>query len=411
MTTHSRFGGCVALACMVALSGCSWFDKNDDSVRPLDDPKIYASPLKSDAERKGEYRREGVLNSAANTQRQRPTPPSEKPVEMPEYLVLGSVVANVNGEAIYGHELIGLVSPLLRARAKDLDANQFRQLAFTELRKQRDGLINDELEYAAAQRNTTEDDKRQAQAMTFMFREKLISQAGGSPQMARSLAREQGEDFDKLIAKTERTALVTLYFQKRVFPRVEPGADEMRRYYEQNREKLFSVPSQATFRVIRVDINDVGSEGEAMARINDVRRRLLAGESASALSDEVNKDPILRRNKGLVGPITRGVYVNEQLEAEVWKTEIGKVTPVVRERNGLFIAFVDNRTDGRSRSFDELEVQSQIRADLSKAAMVDAREKVLKLLYADAVIQADDKMLQPVLEMAMQMYPTWHAGK
>lgn len=401
------------MACLTTLNGCGWFGlgKKDDSVHPLEDPKIYASPLKSDRERTGEFRRDGVLSKAGQTQSPRPAPAAVKPVEMPEYLVLGSVVANVNGTAIYGHELVKLVAPLLRARARDLDENQYRQVALSELKKQRDGLINDELEYAAAQRNTSEEDKSQAQGMTYMYREKLISQAGGSLQMARNLAREQGEDFDKLVAKAERSALVTLYFQKRVFPRVEPGADEMRRYYDQNRDKMFVVPAQATFRVIRVDIGDVGSEQEAMDRINDARKRALAGESMASLSDEFNKDSMLRKNKGIVGPIGKGAYANEKLEAEVWKTDTGKVTPVVRDKNSLYIAYVDNRSDGRTRSFDEYEVQSQIKSELSKAAMVDARQKVLKLLYADAVIQADDKMLQPVLEMAMQMYPAWHAEK
>ena len=244
-----------------------------------------------------------------------------------------------------------------------------------------------------------------------MYREKLISQAGGSLQMARNLAREQGEDFDKMIAKEERSHLVQLYFQKRVFPRVEPGADEMRRYYEQNREKLFTVPAQATYRVIRADIDEVGTEQLAMDRLNDARRRAIAGESVAALSDEINKDPTLRKNKGLVGPITRGSYAAEALDNQVWQTEIGGVTPIAKDRKSLFIAFVENRVEGRLKSFDEIEVQSRIRNELRKVAMVDAREKVLKLLSADAVIQSDDKMLTPVLEMAMQMYPGWKAAK
>lgn len=391
--------------------GCSWFGfgEKDDSVKPMDDPKIYASP--ASPQRTGDYRREGVLGTAANTPSPRPAPPATKPVELPEYVVLGSVVANVNGTPIYGHELIKLVSPLLRAKAKDLSPTQYRAVALTELKKQRDGLIRDELEYAAAQRNTSEDDKRQAQGMTFMYREKLISQAGGSLQMARQLAREQGEDFDKMISKSERTSLAQIYFQKRVFPRVEPGADEMRRYYEQNREKMFTVPSQATFRVIRVDVEEVGSEETAQQRIEDARRRADAGESALTLSDEFNKDPMLRRNKGLVGPISKGAYAIDALDAAVWKTEVGKSTPVVRVKNSLYIAILENKAEGRVRGFDEVEVQQQIRGDLSKTAMIDAREKIYKLLYADAVIQADDSMLAPVLEMALQMYPVWRAEK
>ena len=31
-------------------------------------------------------------------------------------------------------------------------------------------------------------------------------------------------------------------------------------------------------------------------------------------------------------------------------------------------------------------------------------------LTKDAVIQADDAMLQPIVEMAMQMYSEWRAG-
>jgi parvulin-like peptidyl-prolyl isomerase len=171
------------------------------------------------------------------------------------------------------------------------------------------------------------------------------------------------------------------------------------------------VPSQATFRVIRVDIDEVGSEATAMERINEARRRALAGESIATLSDEFNKEPVLRRNKGLVGPISRGAYAIDAVDQEVWKTDIGKVTPIVRVKNSLYIALVENRVDGRTRAFDEVEVQEAIKSDLRSAAMVDARDRVYKLLNAGAVIQADDAMLAPVLEMALQMYPVWRNEK
>lgn len=411
MNMSRRTHGCLALVAVAVLSGCGWFRSKDDAVRPLEDPKIYASPRQADRDRKGEFRRDGVLTDSRAVLSPRPTPAATKPVAYPEYLVLGSVVANVNGTPIYGHELIKLVAPLLKARAPDLNEAQYRQTVMSELKKQRGVLINDELEYAAAQRNTSEDDKRQAQGMTFMYREKLVSQAGGSLQMARQIARDQGEDFDKMLAKEERSNLVQLYFQKRIFPKVNPSADEMRRYYEQNRAKLFTVPSQATFRVVRIDIAEVGSEDVAMERINEVRRRALAGESFAALSDEFNKNPAFRQNKGLIGPISKGGFAVDELDAEVWKTDIGKVTPVVKDRGGLFVALVENRVEGRVKSFEELDVQNTIFNELRKVSMLDARSKVLDVLTSDAVIQADDQMLAPVVEMAMQMYPAWHAAK
>ena len=53
-------------------------------------------------------------------------PPTTRPITgngsaAAEYLVLGSIVANVNGTPIYGHELMKQVAPLLRARAPQLD--------------------------------------------------------------------------------------------------------------------------------------------------------------------------------------------------------------------------------------------------------------------------------------------------
>jgi parvulin-like peptidyl-prolyl isomerase len=302
------------------------------------------------------------------------------------------------------------VAPLLRARAKELDEARFRRLAQTELDRQRRTLISDELTYAAAQRNTTQDEAREAQQRTFFQREQMISRAGGSAEMARQLAREQGEDFDELLKREERRQLVMIYYRKRIIPRVAVTVDEMRRHYEQHRESQFTVAPQATIRMIRIDLKEVGSESAALDRINDARRRALAGEKFEALAEELNRMPLLVQNKGLIGPLSKGSYVIAAVDEAIWTTPVGKVSPVIRTPEAFYLFQVVEREEGRTRAFDEAAVQKEIQGALSSQKQQEITRRNNEALQKDAVIQADEAMLQPVVEMAMQMYPEWRGG-
>ena len=399
-------------------SGCSWFHHEDhanDATQPLANVDPIAAPT-------NEYRRDGLLGTtpqditAPTAAHARPIITPELPaapqhaVTVPEYLVLGSVVANVNGSPIYAHELMRQVAPVLKARARELDDRQFKLAAQRELTRQRQILIRDELEYAAAQRNTTQDEVKEAKARTFAFRDRLISQSGGSEQVARARIREGGEDFDKMLAQEERRELVKIYYIKKIFPRVTVTVDEMRRFYEQNREKRFTVASQASIRLIRIDAKDVGTDAIAQQQINDARRRASAGENFDALSDEYNKMPVLIQNEGKLGPISKGAYAVGEVDDAIWATEPGKVTPVVKSGTAYYVALVVDKKEGRTMAFDEQEVQTAINGSLREQKMAELQEKQRDALMTDAVIQADDTMLQPVVEMAMQMYGEWRAG-
>ena len=421
----------VLAACVASIgsAGCSWFglgrEDANAQTKPQPNSTVYAPPIKADPNRTGDFRRDGVLSSAGTpaptrtpAASNRPLvmlPPSTRPVTngaqaAPEYLVLGSIVANVNGSPIYGHELMKQVAPLLRARAKELDEARFRRLAQTELDRQRRTLISDELTYAAAQRNTTQDEAREAQQRTFFQREQMISRAGGSAEMARQLAREQGEDFDELLKREERRQLVMIYYRKRIIPRVAVTVDEMRRHYEQHRESQFTVAPQATIRMIRIDLKEVGSESAALDRINDARRRALAGEKFEALAEELNRMPLLVQNKGLIGPLSKGSYVIAAVDEAIWTTPVGKVSPVIRTPEAFYLFQVVEREEGRTRAFDEAAVQKEIQGALSSQKQQEITRRNNEALQKDAVIQADEAMLQPVVEMAMQMYPEWRGG-
>lgn len=418
---------------LVVAGGCSWFrGGQEDGPQPIA-ATTNAAAVQSDARPSfPDDRTDLTARNSAQRQNQREAyesrpvssraplvlapqtaPAATRPaVTMPEYLVLGSVVANVNGTPIYGHELVKRVAPALKARARDLDERQFRQLAQSEVRKQRDVMIADELEYAAALRNTTSEDQQDAKARTFVYRERLISRAGGSEQVARARLAEQGEDLNEVLRNEERRNLVRLYYSKKVLPRITVTVDEMRRFYEQNRASRFTVPAQATIRLIRIDPREVGDETAAAERAAEVQRRAASGENFDVLSDEYNKMPFLRDAKGKVGPISKGAYAIKEVDTAIWQTPAGQVSPVLKAADGTrYVVKIEQRNDGRVMDFSEQEVQDQINAALREQRLGELRQRRQEELRRDATVQDDPAMLQPVLEMAMQMYPTWHAGR
>lgn len=431
--TQGWVNAAILLTAATMVGGCSWFGggRDDASPRPIAAETTPDTSADTAARPAEDDRRTGLVarmnaptDGRAETHSARPVsqrtplvlaPPSTAPaasVTMPEYVTLGSVVANVNGTPIYAHELVKQVTPVLKARARDLDEKAFRQAALRELTRQRSVLVRDELEYAAAQRNTTADERRDAQARTFAFRDRMVSRAGGSIEAAKAKMAADGEDFDKALANEERRNLVRLYYVKKVFPRVTVTVDEMRRYYEQNRESKFTVPTRATIRLIRIDPREVGSPDAAMQQIDKARARAASGENFDALSDEYNKMPFLIQAKGKLGPISPGAYAIKEVDAAIWQTDQGKVTDVIKSAvdGALYVALIEEKTQGRTMSFEEQEVQDAINGALRESKMSELQQKQRDALARDAVVQADDAMLQPVLEMTMQMYPTWRSG-
>ena len=114
----------------------------------------------------------------------------------------------------------------------------------------------------------------------------------------------------------------------------------------------------------------------------------------------------------LDGKLTRARSTSRvaELEEQIWTTPAGQATPVVKSGSSYYVALVQERKDGRLRAFDESEVQDAIGGALREQKTLELRRRANEDLQRDAVIQADDAMLTPVVEMAMQLYPAWHAG-
>jgi len=331
-----------------------------------------------------------------------------------EYMTLGAVVVTVNTNPIYANKVLSDIAPVLKAKAREVDADTFQAVAMQEAQQQIRVLEQTELEFAAAQHNLDEHDRNLANQLTMQWRQQQITQAGGSLEQARSRSRADGRDFDDLVQEQYRVEMRRIYFQKKEFPKVQVSAADMREFYAGHEDQLFTQRAEAKFSLIKISFDASGGREQALAKITALRDRAVKGEDFAALAGnkDNNDDEALVAAKGdaFGGDwIERGAFANQQVEAEVWKLKPGQITPVIEEPTAFFIAKMVERRDGQSKSFEDATVQALIRRALEAEQFNALRDTVIGSLTREAIFfpEPPNENLGPVVEMAMQMYPIW----
>jgi hypothetical protein len=245
-----------------------------------------------------------------------------------------------------------------------------------------------------------------ANRLTEVWRSNIITQYGGSVENARAAFRDQGRPFDEAQKEQYRVNVVRVYYTKKLFPRVEISGTAMRRFYEANRDKLFTVRDNATFRLIKVSPAEMGGNAEAKKQVEDLHARALKGEDFEKLA-EYNKDQVLLRNKGLMPPMDRGAWKLEAVEKAIWATDVGKITPVIKDGGDYYFAKVADKTMGRTMAFSEDAVQKQITETLRGEQFAKMRADMEAQLRRESVVSKNPQMYENTLNMAMQNYARW----
>jgi len=328
--------------------------------------------------------------------------------------VIGSVLGNVNGDPIYADKVLTVLDQTLAADAKQYDEAHFRDIAADLIRKQVGEFIHADVEFAAAKINLESKDEEIARQETVRWRTEQVTRAGGSVELAKRRAIDQGTTLDEMATEHYRLIMTQLYYQRRVIPQIQISASDIRSYYEANRERLFTDKATIKFRVIRIDIDRTGVGADpAKEKIEHLRERLKGGAPFDIVAGEVNDDPVLLANKGDPQPgewMGRGAYVNKDVDDAVWKLQPGEMTDVIRSGNSFYLARLEQRQGGKVTAFADQEVQDKIYETLRRDQFNALREQIREDLEKKAAIHLNPGSEQVALEMVMQKYAKW-AGK
>ena len=451
--------GCSRLAVTLilgsAVGGCGWFGSREPRSTIAADAFYRASPGEVDRQRAGEV--SGAIPmarvepetaprvpTAAQRTDQQPrvtsiapavrevvqapaTRPinSDAPTSIPasqnpppiangaQYQTVGGVVTEVSGTPIYADRVVQQLAKMLSAEAKQKDIDAYRTLVRREVEKQVTVMIRSELEFAAANQAMGNEERTFAENLTTAWRQRQITEAGGSVEMARRRAAADGQDFDEKVREQYRFYLVQIFYQKKVFPKVQITAEDMRRYYEQHLKNEFTESDQAQFRVIRISTKNMGSREAAIEKAKTLREQAtgMNDEEFAKLAGSINHDPALMKSAGRVGGgdgwVQRGAYAVTKVEDALWTLEPGSVTPVIESGDSFYFARLENKRNGRVRKFEDQDVQNSITDTLRKAQVASRREAYQQRLMKDAVIFPYPPQFDSAVEIAMQRYPQW----
>ncbi len=323
-----------------------------------------------------------------------------------QYQTIGGVVSEVNGRPIFANRVLRLLRSELATRALELGPEEFRRFAAAEIRQAIEGLERDELRFAAAERALSDDDRRLAEFLTMQFRTRKITEAGGSIELARRKAAANGDDFEELVYEEYRTIMTRIFYSRKVYPRIQVSADDLRAYYNMNVEREFTQRGEVTFRLIKIDPSYSGGREAARQRAQEVAERAAAADF-EAVARMMNHDDRLARSGGLETPIQKGAYRLEEVERVLWETPVGSITPIIEDSGAFYIARVEKRTDNIVRPFEDPAVQAEIRRKLEAQQYAQLSEQIDTELRRNATVRRNEEMTQAALDLAMQGYAIW----
>jgi parvulin-like peptidyl-prolyl isomerase len=326
-----------------------------------------------------------------------------------QYMVVGLVVAEVDGQPIFANKVLALSQKELSVQAKELDERAFRRLAMDQIDKDKNQLIRDELEYRAAQRSLSEDERKLARTLTTKWLNDAIAHAGGSEEQLKRRVAAEGYNYDDVLNDKHREFMTQVYYQRKVIPLIVITADGMREYYEKHKAD-FSEKSGVSFRMIKVSVKEVGDRERALSIAQEIQDAAASNpDGFAALAKERNKEAYLKTSGGLPmdGLIEKGAFAIKPVEDAAWALEPGQVSPVITVGDAFYIIKLEKKTTGRTEPFTSEQVQDRIRAALRSEQFKALRDKEQKKLESEAIINIKRNALDTTLDMVMQRYKVW----
>ncbi|GJM17153.1 MAG: hypothetical protein DHS20C13_24800 [Thermodesulfobacteriota bacterium] len=183
------------------------------------------------------------------------------------------------------------------------------------------------------------------------------------------------EDIDnykkKLIAKT---------LGKEILQEVELTQEEIKEYYDKNRDDYKRIDISKIF--IKFDSNENDPKAPALAKAEVVSKRANAGESFEELALEFSDDPISKKNLGNVEYINKGRFP-EKIDIEIFTLKKEEITKPFEVQGGYLIIKSNKDPD----YLPYAQVENQIRSELINEGLLnyinDLRNKWEVAVYKD----------------------------
>jgi peptidyl-prolyl cis-trans isomerase SurA len=306
---------------------------------------------------------------------------------------LDAIAAMVNDEPVLASDVEEQLFLFLQRAQAHPDSAQTDTLR----RQVLDQLIDDKLLLAEAKRqNITVNPTEVAKQV-----ENAISEAkqrlGGEEGFAQQLQRENTTE-DRLRERyktdVERQMTEQRLVQK-MFPKKTVGQAEAEKYFQDHKDKFPKVPAQLKLQVIQITPSpDSVTLAAGKAKIEGLRKRIMAGEKFAKVAAEASDDPGSAKSGGDLGFFRRG-QMEPALENAAFALTNGKLSQAVRTPYGWHLIEAIERDTVRSPAGKD-----SVDADGKPIVEVHARHILVKVTPSDADVDKAFTLAKTVRDQA-----------
>ena len=308
-------------------------------------------------------------------------------------VALDAIAAMVNDEPVLASDVEEQLFLFLQRSQAHPDSAQVDTLRHQVL----DQLIDDKLLLAEAKRqNITVNPAevaKQVEGAIAEAKERLGGEQGFAEQLQRENTTEERlrerykGDVERQITEQRLVA--------KMFPKKTVSQAEAEAYFKAHRDKFPKVPPQLKLQVIQITPSpDSASLASARAKIDAVRKRIVAGEKFAKVAAEVSDDPGSAKGGGDLGFFRRGT-MEQALEDAAFALEPGKLSQPVRTPFGWHLVEAIERDTVRSPAGKD-----SVDADGKPIVEVHARHILVKVTPSDADVDRAFDLAKKVREQA-----------
>ncbi len=179
---------------------------------------------------------------------------------------------------------------------------------------------------------------------------------------------------------------------------IEVEEDDVFARYQDNKSSYSSAEIREASHIL-VKLADDENSDSALVRINQIRDRIVNGESFSALARELSEDPGSVADGGNLGEIERGFMV-PAFEAALYAMQVDQLSEPLKTTFGWHLIKLHSISGGETQSFDSLKagIEDEIRSELAENQIYDLAENLANLVYEqpDSLLSAAEQLDLPV---------------
>jgi peptidyl-prolyl cis-trans isomerase D len=175
---------------------------------------------------------------------------------------------------------------------------------------------------------------------------------------------------------------------------IEVSEDEVYARYQENKDTYTSEEIRGTSHILIMVSGDEDAT-PALARITEIRERIVNGESFVDLASELSEDPGSANEGGSLGEVERGVMV-PTFEAALFSMEVDQLSQPVKTPFGWHLIKLHSISGGETQSFETVKsaLQDEIRTELAEGQIYDLVENVANIAYeqSDSLLAAAEQL-------------------